>query len=127
MVRPVSFKGFQKGFQGVSLRGFRGFQIFLWELCVCIKYLRLGDPAAGSGNFLTESYLCLRKMENESIDLLQHGQIVMGAAHNPIKVIYRAVLRHRNKRLCRDGCKDGAVDCGKPNDEADRRYCAYGA
>lgn len=26
MVRPVSFKGFQ----GVSLRGFRGFQIFLW-------------------------------------------------------------------------------------------------
>ena len=43
MVKPVSFKGFQKGFQGVSLRGFRGFQIFLWELCVCIKYLSLGD------------------------------------------------------------------------------------
>ena len=31
MVRPVSLQGFQKGFQGVSLRGFRGFQIFLWE------------------------------------------------------------------------------------------------
>ena len=45
MVRPVSFKGFQKGFQGVSLRGFRGFQFFLWELCVCIKYLSLGDIA----------------------------------------------------------------------------------
>ncbi len=43
MVRPVSFKWFQKGFQGVSLRGFRGVQIFLWELCVCIKYLSLGD------------------------------------------------------------------------------------
>jgi len=43
MVKPVSFKGFQKGFQGVSLRGFRGFQIFLWELCVCIKYLSLGE------------------------------------------------------------------------------------
>ena len=43
MVRPVSFKGFQKAFQGVSLRGFRGFQIFLWELCVCIKYLSLGE------------------------------------------------------------------------------------
>ena len=25
MVKPVSFKGFQKGFQGVSLRGFRFF------------------------------------------------------------------------------------------------------
>jgi len=43
MVKPVSFKGFQKGFQVVSLRGFRGFQIFLWELCVCIKYLSLGE------------------------------------------------------------------------------------
>lgn len=32
MVRPVSLKGFQKGFQGVSLRGFRGVQIFLWEI-----------------------------------------------------------------------------------------------
>ncbi|MGI6236215.1 MAG: BREX-1 system adenine-specific DNA-methyltransferase PglX [Candidatus Excrementavichristensenella sp.] len=52
MVRPVSFKGFQKGFQGVSLRGFRGFQIFLWELCVCIKYLSLGDPCMGSGHIL---------------------------------------------------------------------------
>ena len=39
MVKPVSLQGFQKGFQGVSLRGFRGFQISLWELCVCIKYL----------------------------------------------------------------------------------------
>ncbi len=38
-----SGRGFQKGFQGVSLRGFRGFQIFLWELCVCIKYLSLGE------------------------------------------------------------------------------------
>ena len=50
MVRPVSFKEFQKGFQGVSLKGFRGFQIFLWELCVCIKYLSLGDPACGTGH-----------------------------------------------------------------------------
>ena len=39
MVRPVSLQGVQGG----SLRGFRGFQIFLWELCVCIKYLSLGE------------------------------------------------------------------------------------
>lgn len=86
MVRPVSLQGFQKGFQGVSLRGFRGVQIFLWELCVCIKYLSLGDPAAGSGNFLTESYLSIRKLENEIISLLLHGQVVLGAVENPIKV-----------------------------------------
>ena len=56
MVRPVSFKGFQKGFQGVSLRGFRGFQFFLWELCVCIKYLSLGDPCMGSGHILVYAF-----------------------------------------------------------------------
>ncbi len=44
------------------------------------------DPAAGSGNFLTESYLCLRRLENRAILGLTGGQIVMGAASNPIKV-----------------------------------------
>ena len=44
------------------------------------------DPAAGSGNFLTESYLCLRRLENEALKLLQHGQIIMGVVENPIKV-----------------------------------------
>ncbi len=44
------------------------------------------DPAAGSGNFLTESYLCLRRLENEVISELFHGQIVMGAVENPIQV-----------------------------------------
>ena len=44
------------------------------------------DPAAGSGNFLTESYLCVRKLENEIIYLLQRGQMTMGEALNPIKV-----------------------------------------
>ncbi len=48
--------------------------------------LKFLDPAAGSGNFLTESYLCLRKLENEVIDLLQHGQMVMGQSFDPIKV-----------------------------------------
>ena len=48
--------------------------------------LRFLDPAAGSGNFLTESYLCLRRLENEVIGLLQHGQIIFGMALNPIKV-----------------------------------------
>ena len=55
MVKPVSLKGFQKGFQGVSLRGLRGFQIFLWELCVCIKYLSLGDKVGGAGDFVDDA------------------------------------------------------------------------
>lgn len=45
------------------------------------------DPAAGSGNFLTESYLSIRKIENEILALLSHGQITMGFENiSPIKV-----------------------------------------
>lgn len=43
------------------------------------------DPACGSGNFLTETYISLRKLENKAIDIMQQGQIVMGEL-NPIKV-----------------------------------------
>lgn len=32
------------------------------------------DPACGSGNFLTESFLRLRELENQTIDDLLHGQ-----------------------------------------------------
>ena len=44
------------------------------------------DPACGSGNFLTETYLSLRRLENKVIQELQGGQVVMGAFVNPIKV-----------------------------------------
>ena len=44
------------------------------------------DPAAGSGNFLTESYTSLRKLENQVIGLLTGGQMSFGEARNPIKV-----------------------------------------
>ena len=43
------------------------------------------DPACGSGNFLTETYLSLRRLENEVISLLHQGQIVMDM-NNPIQV-----------------------------------------
>lgn len=44
------------------------------------------DPACGSGNFLTETYLSLRRLENESIAIQHQNQIQFGAFHNPIKV-----------------------------------------
>ena len=47
--------------------------------------LKFLDPACGSGNFLTETYLCLRRLENEVISLLQRGQIIMDFG-NPIQV-----------------------------------------
>ncbi len=43
------------------------------------------DPACGSGNFLTETYLSLRRLENEVISELNRGQIIMDFG-NPIKV-----------------------------------------
>ena len=44
------------------------------------------DPACGSGNFLTETYLSLRRLENEVIRERYHGQMMMGEFKNPIKV-----------------------------------------
>lgn len=45
------------------------------------------DPACGSGNFLTETYLSLRRLENEVIDARHHGQSFLGFEEmNPIKV-----------------------------------------
>lgn len=44
------------------------------------------DPAAGSGNFLTESYTSIRKLENEALAILTGGQISLGEAINPIEV-----------------------------------------
>ena len=45
------------------------------------------DPACGSGNFLTETYLSLRRLENEVIRERHHGQAFIGFEEvNPIKV-----------------------------------------
>lgn len=44
------------------------------------------DPAAGSGNFLTETYLCLRRLENECIAARLGGQVTIGDVSNPIQV-----------------------------------------
>ena len=45
------------------------------------------DPACGSGNFLTETYLSLRRLENEAIRERYHGQSFLGYEEvNPIKV-----------------------------------------
>ena len=44
------------------------------------------DPACGSGNFLTETFLSLRRLENEVIRERYHGQAMIGAFINPVKV-----------------------------------------
>ena len=45
------------------------------------------DPACGSGNFLTETYLSLRRLENRVLVELLHGQMAMyTASESPIQV-----------------------------------------
>lgn len=44
------------------------------------------DPACGSGNFLTETYLSLRRLENKVIHRKLDGQMSIGEAKNPIRV-----------------------------------------
>lgn len=61
-------------------RKLKDFQKKLASLCFL-------DPACGSGNFLTETYLSLRRLENEVLRVLSHGQIAFGDANwNPIQV-----------------------------------------
>ncbi len=43
------------------------------------------DPACGSGNFLTETYISLRRLENEALSLLHRDQIVLDM-NDPIQV-----------------------------------------
>ena len=51
-----------------------------------ISKLKFFDPACGSGNFLTESYTSLRRLENEVLKIIYGGDRVMGEMVNPIKV-----------------------------------------
>jgi hypothetical protein len=58
----------------------------LGEYQMKLSSLTFLDPACGSGNFLTETFLSLRRLENEAIREMYHGQMMMGEFVNPIKV-----------------------------------------
>jgi len=48
--------------------------------------LKFFDPACGSGNFLTESFTSLRRLENEALRIIYGGDRVIGEFADPIKV-----------------------------------------
>lgn len=59
----------------------------LKEFQVKLSKLTFLDPACGSGNFLTETYISLRRLENQLIEILAKGQISLGEIGvNPILV-----------------------------------------
>ena len=47
------------------------------------------DPACGSGNFLTETYLSLRRLENRALKEIYRDGPLMGGLVNPIRVSIR--------------------------------------
>lgn len=51
-----------------------------------IAKLTFLDPACGSGNFLTETYISLRRLENEIIRKLYESHMFVGWMENPVKV-----------------------------------------
>ena len=52
-----------------------------------ISSLTFLDPACGSGNFLTETFMSLRRLENQLITELSKGQMFLGFDEvNPVKV-----------------------------------------
>lgn len=59
----------------------------LREFQTKLSQLTFLDPACGSGNFLTETYLSLRRLENKTLRELQGGQMSFGDVHwSPIQV-----------------------------------------
>lgn len=86
-------------------RVLKPFDLQALSIFLCIKVAPVTDPACGSGNFLTETYLSLRRMENEIVrslidaregrtkdqrDQITAGQIMWGITDStvlePIKV-----------------------------------------
>ena len=51
-----------------------------------IASLKFLDPACGSGNFLTETYISLRRLENEILKIIHGSQQLLGSNFSPIKV-----------------------------------------
>lgn len=51
-----------------------------------LSQLKFMDPACGSGNFLTETYLQIRKLENEAIKLIYDDKPALDVGQNIIQV-----------------------------------------
>ena len=81
------------------------------------------DPACGSGNFLTETYISLRRLENEALELVTGGQMLLDFG-DVIKVsigqFYGVEINDFAVTV-----KDSSLDCGVANDEGNRGDYEY--
>lgn len=75
-----------KGIEAIAVKKIREKKLI--EFQERLASLIFLDPACGSGNFLTETYLSLRRLENKAVMLRLGDQIILGdaAEFNPIQV-----------------------------------------
>ncbi len=85
VIDPLFMDNLQAEFQQIK-HSFRNRKKNLLEFQNKLSKLKFFDPTCGSGNFLTETYLNLRRLENEILKELQGGQIKIGDFDDPIKV-----------------------------------------
>lgn len=87
VIDPLFLDGLKKEFRTIrDLKDRRRRNARLKAFQTHLAGLTFLDPACGSGNFLTETYLSLRRIENEVISLLNEGSMVLGGLDNPIQV-----------------------------------------
>lgn len=82
VIDPLFLDDLRAELEGIST-GDRKALLKFQEKLAGIKIL---DPACGSGNFLTESFISLRRLENEVLRKLLGVQITLGTFDDPVKV-----------------------------------------
>lgn len=86
VIDPLFFNDLKEEFAEImNIKTINQRQKQLNDLQDKLASLKFLDPACGSGNFLTETYLSLRRLENKIIKARNAGQIILDA-ENPIKV-----------------------------------------
>ena len=88
VIDPLFYDGLKKEFADIlEIAVERTKMAKLREFQKKLASLTFLDPATGSGNFLTETYISLRHLENEVLEVLQRGQITFGdIGADPIQV-----------------------------------------
>lgn len=90
VIDPLFFNDLKEEFAEImNIKTINQRQKQLNDLQDKLASLKFLDPACGSGNFLTETYLSLRRLENKIIQSLSIGQVegqIAFEAKSPIKV-----------------------------------------
>jgi len=88
VIDPLFLDGLKREFEEVcAIKSVGNRNTALMNFQQKIAGLKFLDPAAGSGNFLTETYISLRRMENDIIRMLsKDGVSFLGGEFSPIKV-----------------------------------------